>query len=70
MPSNDRALTERELEVAEHLSLGHSYQAIAHHLVVSVNTVKTHVQNIYLKAGVGNKTALARWYRDEHHPNR
>ena len=70
MRPSERILTQRELEVADYLSLGHSYQMIAYDMRISVNTVKAHVQSIYTKVGVGNKTALANWYRDTCHPKR
>ncbi|MBI3587117.1 MAG: DNA-binding response regulator [Ignavibacteriales bacterium] len=54
-------LTERELEVLRHISQGHSNQEIADRLFVSLNTIKTHVNNIYSKLGVKRRTqALSR----------
>ncbi len=51
-------LTEREGEVAALLMKGKTYRMIAGELHVSENTVKTHVKNIYSKAGVQNRTEL------------
>ena len=42
-------LTERETEIGTLLRLGWSYQAIADHVHISVNTVKSHVRHLYNK---------------------
>ncbi len=49
-------LTDRELNVLELLSRGFSNQKIAKTLVISQNTVKFHLKNIYLKLGVRTRT--------------
>jgi DNA-binding NarL/FixJ family response regulator len=49
-------LTERELEVLKHLMLGLTDQQISKQLVVSPETVKSHVKHIYQKLGVDNRT--------------
>ncbi|GAP11669.1 ATP-dependent transcriptional regulator [Bellilinea caldifistulae] len=46
------ALTERELEVLHLLAQGYTYNQIAEHLVISLNTVRFHVKGIYGKLGV------------------
>lgn len=51
-------LTERESEIASLLITGKTYRMIAGELHVSENTVKTHVKNIYSKAGVQSRTEL------------
>jgi LuxR family transcriptional regulator, maltose regulon positive regulatory protein len=53
-------LTEREAEVLELLSQGMSYQQIGEKLFVSMATVKTHLQRIYRKLEVKNRTAAIR----------
>jgi DNA-binding CsgD family transcriptional regulator len=54
-------LTERELEVARLLVLGYSNTEIAAALFLSVNTVKTHLKNLYGKLGARTRTeAVAR----------
>jgi LuxR family maltose regulon positive regulatory protein len=41
------------------LAAGHANPAIARELVVSVNTVKVHVRNIYRKLNVTNRVAAS-----------
>jgi len=54
-------LSERELEVLRLIASGASNQAIADQLVVTVNTVKRHVSNVFAKLAVANRTqAMAR----------
>ncbi len=54
-------LSERELEVLGLIAAGLSNQEIAGRLVVAVSTIKTHVNNIYGKLNVRNRTeAVAR----------
>ena len=53
-------LTKRELEVIEAVLAGASkYKSIASSLNISVNTVKTHLRNIYQTVGVNNIDDLA-----------
>jgi DNA-binding CsgD family transcriptional regulator len=54
-------LTDREAEIALLIAAGGSNQAIADHLCVSINTVKTHTRTLYRKLGVGNRTDMAVW---------
>lgn len=51
-------LTQRENEVLDLLSKGKSYASIADELCLSVNTIKTHVKNIYEKLQVNSKEEL------------
>jgi LuxR family maltose regulon positive regulatory protein len=48
-------LSERELEVLKHLAHHKTNQEIAQALVISINTVKTHLKNIYGKLGVHDR---------------
>ena len=54
-------LTTRELEVVRHLATGKPISAIAGSLHVSMNTMKTHLRNIYRKLEVdGRESAVTR----------
>ena len=59
-------LSTRELEVLAHLAAGRTNREIARRLVVSPHTVARHVEHIYAKLGVANRTA-ATAYAYEHH---
>lgn len=48
-------LTAREIEVLEQLSKGLKYNNIADNLILSLGTVRKHVENIYTKLQVHNK---------------
>ena len=61
-------LTERESEIAALLLGGKTYRMIAGELHVSENTVKTHVKNIYSKAGVQSRAELVNLLLDIHTP--
>jgi len=49
-------LSQRELEVLGHVAAGHSNREIAVMLVVTVGTVKKHLNNIFSKMGVRSRT--------------
>jgi DNA-binding NarL/FixJ family response regulator len=55
-PSPAEPLTERERNVLNGLMLGLTDRQISQHLVVSPETVKTHVKHIFQKLGVDNRT--------------
>jgi DNA-binding CsgD family transcriptional regulator len=54
------AFSPRELEVLQLLKSELSGPAIAQHLVISVNTVRYHTKNIYLKLGVNTRLEALR----------
>ncbi|HET7303043.1 MAG TPA: LuxR C-terminal-related transcriptional regulator, partial [Segeticoccus sp.] len=54
-------LSPRELQVLACIASGAGNRAVAHHLVISEKTVSRHLANIYLKLGVGSRTAAAAW---------
>ncbi len=66
-PHDDRSpldqvdLTQQELRVLKLIALGFNNDAIAETLVVSRNTVKTHVRHIFEKLGVSDRTQAAVW---------
>ncbi len=53
-------LSERELEVLQHLNGPLSTPEIAEELVVSASTVRTHVKSIYGKLGTHKRSAAVR----------
>ena len=53
-------LSERELDVLRLLGTDLDGPGIAHELVVSLSTVRTHTRNIYAKLGVNNLRAAVR----------
>ena len=52
-------LTRREMEIARLVCRGYSNKMIARELESSAGTVKIHLQNIYQKLQIANRTALA-----------
>jgi DNA-binding NarL/FixJ family response regulator len=56
-------LTDRERQVLEELAQGYRYKEIADHLDVSMDTVRTHIRNLYHKLHVSSRTdALNKLY--------
>ena len=58
---HDHALTPREREIVDLISLGLSNKEVGRQLDLHEGTVKVHLHNIYTKTGVPNRTALALW---------
>jgi DNA-binding CsgD family transcriptional regulator len=54
-------LTTRETEILELVAAGLTNAAIAERLWISPGTVKKHLDNIYAKLGVANRTAAVAW---------
>lgn len=52
-------LTPRETDILRYIAAGHSNKEIADSLGLSVNTVKTHILNIYSKMDVNNRSQAA-----------
>lgn len=53
--NNDTPLTKRETEILEQIVLGKSRSKIAKDLFIDLETVKTHIKNIYQKLDVHSK---------------
>lgn len=49
-------LTDREMEILKYLTVGMSYRLIAENCFISIDTVSSHVKNIYKKLQVHSKT--------------
>jgi DNA-binding NarL/FixJ family response regulator len=57
-------LSQREVEVLRLVAAGRSNQQIADELVISLNTVRRHVSNVFDKTGVANRTEASVYARD------
>ncbi len=63
--SSDLKLSAREIEVLRFVAAGKSNQQIADELLISLNTVRRHVSNIFDKTGVTNRTEAAVYAREQ-----
>jgi DNA-binding NarL/FixJ family response regulator len=52
------SLTQQEQNLCEHLIQGKSYQQVADEMIISINTVRYHIKNLYLKLDVNSRAAL------------
>lgn len=57
--AEEYGLTKRECEILERVLLGRNAPTIAEELVISTNTVKTHVKRMYQKLGIHSRQELA-----------
>jgi len=64
MENDEIKLTTRETEVLEQLSTGIKYEQIAANLIISIGTVRKHIENIYAKLQVCNKLEAIRKAKD------
>jgi DNA-binding NarL/FixJ family response regulator len=51
-------LSEREVEIANAILDGLSYKMIAEKLIISLDTVRSHIKNIYKKLSINSKSQL------------
>jgi DNA-binding NarL/FixJ family response regulator len=61
MEAKDYGLTRRELEILQLVAEGLTNTQVARKLVVTEQTVKFHLSNIYRKLGAANRTEASRW---------
>jgi DNA-binding CsgD family transcriptional regulator/pimeloyl-ACP methyl ester carboxylesterase len=62
--AEESLLSHREVEVLRLVALGKSNQEIADELVISRNTVRRHVSNVFDKTGVANRAQAVAYARD------
>lgn len=71
-PGRNEGLSEREAEVLALIVQGHSNQAIADQLYLSINSIKTYVRSAYRRIGVTRRVDAVLWgidhgFRPDHH---
>ena len=59
-PKKKQLLTERQMEIVEGIVAGKSYKMIASDLFVSIDTVRSHIKNIYKTLEINCKAELIR----------
>ncbi|MEP6749085.1 MAG: response regulator transcription factor [Bacteroidota bacterium] len=62
---NNASLTDREKDVLQLLVKGLSYKQIATQCFITVQTLNSHIKNIYLKLNVHSRAEVAAKYRDK-----
>jgi DNA-binding NarL/FixJ family response regulator len=64
-PAPSHNLSEREMEVLQLLVNGYSYKMIASEMFIAIDTVRSHIKNIYEKLHVNSKSeAVAKAFKD------
>ena len=64
VPGENPGPTQRQLQVLQLLALGKRYKEIAEELSVSLNTIKSHTENLYEVLGARNRTEAIRAARE------
>lgn len=59
--STQNALSDRELQIVELVTVGLTNQEIAEKLEISKRTVDNHISNILTKTATSNRVELVRW---------
>jgi len=59
-PNGLDGLTRREQDIVHQLALGKSYQEIADDVLLSVETVRSHIRNIYRKLEVHSRAEIVK----------
>lgn len=57
-PKKSKTLTERQLEIVDGIVNGKSYKVIAEDLYISLDTVRSHIKNIYSTLEINSKAEL------------
>jgi len=63
-PAPSEVLSSRETEVLKLVSKGLANKQVARSLGISEHTVKVHLNNVYRRIGVNDRTSAALWARD------
>ena len=61
--AEEYGLTQREIEILEHISKGNTYEQVADNLFISYGTVRKHVENCYKKLRVHSKVEAINKYK-------
>ncbi len=63
-PKKKSPLTKRQKEIVDLVVSGHSYKQIAESCFISLNTVRSHIKNIYCLLDVNSKVGLVNFYNN------
>jgi DNA-binding NarL/FixJ family response regulator len=63
----DNPLTDRQMEVVDEIVNGLSYKMIGEKLNISLDTVRTHIMQIYRTLNINCKGQLIKWVMDNKH---
>lgn len=60
-PKVETSLSDRELEVLDHLTQQHKNNTIAYNMGISVSTVKMHIKHLLIKLNLSSRQEVATW---------